>query len=98
MPSVPCIHVAPYIRVAGINVEEEGRNLHNVEFLKMEQEQFTKMAKKPELYDEIGQSIAPAVTKEKVTTARGLPLSSRPWSSTLVFVSSRRLDQSPRRP
>eukprot|EP01046_Picozoa_sp_COSAG06_P014140 COSAG06_NODE_868_length_11865_cov_6.316590_7_plen_127_part_00 len=27
----------------------------------MEQEQFTKMAKKPELYDEIGQSIAPAI-------------------------------------
>ena len=27
----------------------------------MEEEQFTKMAKKPELYDEIGQSIAPAI-------------------------------------
>ena len=51
----------PYIRVVGINVEEEGRNRHNVEFSKIEQEQFTKMAKKPELYDEIGQSIAPAI-------------------------------------
>ena len=51
----------PYIRVVGINIEEEGRNRHNVEFSKLEQEQFTKMAKKPELYDEIGQSIAPAI-------------------------------------
>ena len=38
----------PYIRVVGINIEQEGRNRHNVEFSKVEEEEFTKMAKDSE--------------------------------------------------
>ena len=45
----------PYIRVVGINIEQEGRNRHNVEFSKVEEEEFTKMAKDSEndIYDNI---------------------------------------------
>ena len=45
----------PYIRVVGINIEQEGRNRHNVEFSKLEEEEFTKMAKDSEndIYDNI---------------------------------------------
>ena len=48
----------PYIRVVGINIEQEGRNRHNVEFSKVEEEEFTKMAKDSEndIYDNIVRS------------------------------------------
>jgi DNA replication licensing factor MCM5 len=51
----------PYLRVVGINIDEEGRNRHRVEFSKAEEEQFQTMSKDPELYDNIGKSIAPAI-------------------------------------
>jgi DNA replication licensing factor MCM5 len=51
----------PYLRVVGISIDEEGRNRHRVEFSKAEEEQFQSMSKDPELYDNIGRSISPAI-------------------------------------
>jgi DNA replication licensing factor MCM5 len=51
----------PYLRVVGVNVDAEGRRLQQPEFSKQEEENFIAMSRDRDIYDKIGQSIAPAI-------------------------------------